>query len=70
MGGIFGSPPAPSSAPEPVQPDNSAEEEARAERLEDMTRRRRGRGSTIATSPRGLFALNDWVPKRKSLLGE
>ena len=70
MGGLFGSPSAPAPAAETVVEENTEEEEAREERLEDMARRRRGRSSTISTSDRGLFSQNDWVPRRKSLLGE
>jgi hypothetical protein len=70
MGGIFGSPKVPAPPPVPVVSDNSEDEEERKRRLEEMTRRRRGRASTITTSPRGLFGLNDWAPRRKTLLGE
>ena len=69
MGGLFGSPSVPAPAPA-VEPDNSAEEEERQRRLDELDRRRRGRRGMITTSPRGLFDLKDWVPQRKSLLGE
>lgn len=70
MGGLFGSTPAPAPpAPEPTPADDSAEKE-RQERIEALVRRRRGREATIATSPRGLLDMTDWLPRRKSLLGE
>jgi len=73
MGGLFFSP-KPPVLPAPAAPvvkdDGADEEKARRERLDLMDRRRRGRGATIATSPRGLLVIEDWVPRRKSLLGE
>lgn len=57
------SPPAP--APEP-----NTEEVERQKRLDALARKRRGLAGTVTTSPRGLLALSDWAPKRKSLLGE
>ncbi len=68
MGGFFSAPSPPPPMPVPEVPDR--EEEARKKRLEDMDRRRRGRGGTIATSPRGLLSLKDDTFRRKSLLGE
>lgn len=39
-------------------------------RKEALTRRQSGRVGTIATSSRGLLTTADWIPTRKSLLGE
>ena len=68
MGGLFSAPsmPAPLPMPKAVDP----EVEACKKRIEEIERRRRGRSGTIATSPRGLLALSDNLPRRKSLLGE
>lgn len=68
MGGLFSSP----SVPAPVveEPKDTTEEDERQRRLEDLDRRRRGRRGMVTTSPRGLFATKDWIPQRKSLLGE
>jgi hypothetical protein len=68
--GIFDlpSPSAPSLPSPATEPD--VEEVERQKRLDALARKRRGLPGTIATSPRGLLALSDWAPKRKSLLGE
>jgi hypothetical protein len=68
--GIFDlpSPSAPSPPPPATEPD--VEEVARQKRLDALARKRRGLAGTVTTSPRGLLALSDWAPKRKSLLGE
>lgn len=68
MGGLFKSPSPP--APEPVEIKDTSGEDERKRRLEDLDRRRRGRQGMITTSQRGLFETKDWVPQRKSLLGE
>ena len=68
MGGLFGSAPTPPPPP-PVPADDTAEKE-RQERIDALIRRRRGRETTIATSPRGLLDVTGWLPRRKSLLGE
>lgn len=39
-------------------------------RKEALTRRQSGRVGTIATSSRGLLTAAEWIPARKSLLGE
>lgn len=68
MGGFFSAPsPPPLPPPEPI-PNPGLEEEKR--RREMIERKRRGRRGTITTSPRGLLALNDVTPNRRSLLGE
>lgn len=69
MGGLFGSAPPP-PPPLPPQPTDDAAAKERQERIDALLRRRRGREATIATSPRGLLAAADWMPRRKSLLGE
>ncbi len=68
MGGLFSAPSPPSLPPPNPEPDPGVEEEKR--RQEMIERKRRGRRGTIATSPRGLFALNDVTSSRRSLLGE
>ena len=68
MGGLFGSAPTPPPPP-PVPADDTAEKE-RQERIDALIRRRRGRETTIATSPHGLLDVTGWLPRRKSLLGE
>lgn len=68
MGGLFGS--APTPPPPPPEPVDDTAAKEREERIESLVRRRRGREATIATSPRGLLTAADWVPRRKSLLGE
>lgn len=71
MGGFLPSPSAPSapSTPSPA-PEPDLKEVERQSRLDALARKRRGLAGTITTSPRGLLALSDWAPKRKSLLGE
>ncbi|MDX9863104.1 MAG: hypothetical protein RBS99_19520 [Rhodospirillales bacterium] len=69
MGGLFGSVPAPPPPPPPEPVDDTAARQRR-ERIEALVRRRRGREATVATSSRGLLEAADWVPRRKSLLGE
>ncbi len=55
MGGFF-SPPSPPPPPPPPEPATDPEAEDRARRLEAISRRRRGRAGTIATSERGVTA--------------
>lgn len=62
------SPSAP-SLPAPV-PEPNPEAVERQKRLDALARKRRGLAGTVTTSPRGLLAMSDWAPKRKSLLGE
>jgi hypothetical protein len=72
MGGFLPSPsPSPSapSLPSPA-PGPDLKEVERQNRLDALARKRRGLAGTVSTSPRGLLALTDWAPKRKSLLGE
>jgi hypothetical protein len=71
MGGFLPSPSAPSapSTPSPA-PEPDLKEIERQSRLDALARKRRGLAGTVTTSPRGLLALSDWAPKRKSLLGE
>lgn len=70
--GIFDSPPPSASAPSlpTPAPEPDLEEVDRKKRLDALARKRRGLAGTVTTSPRGLLALSDWAPKRKSLLGE
>jgi hypothetical protein len=83
MGGLFKSPkPTPAAQPvatiaappavtEPsVAAASDPEEAARRQRVQAMVQQRRGRASTITTSPRGLLISADNLPVRKSLLGE
>lgn len=83
MGGLFKSPKpkpvaqpvatvaAPAAVVAPVVPaESDAETAARRQRVQAMVQQRRGRASTIATSPRGLLISSGGVPVRKSLLGE
>lgn len=42
----------------------------RQHRQDALARVRAGRAGTIATSSRGLLTAADWLPTRKSLLGE
>jgi hypothetical protein len=68
--GIFDLPsPSAPSLPSPAT-EPSVEDVERQKRLDALARKRRGLAGTITTSPRGLLALSDWAPKRKSLLGE
>jgi hypothetical protein len=70
MGGFLPSPsPSAPSLPSPA-PEPDLKEVERQSRLDALARKRRGLAGTITTSPRGLLALSDWAPKRKSLLGE
>jgi hypothetical protein len=62
------SPSAPSLPSPTTEPD--VEEVERKKRLDALARKRRGLAGTVTTSPRGLLALGDWAPRRKSLLGE
>ena len=47
-----------------------SEKEASTLRAENIARRTRGRAGTVKTSFGGLLGRNDFVPTRKSLLGE
>jgi hypothetical protein len=70
MGGFLPSPsPSAPSTPSPA-PEPDLKEIERQSRLDALARKRRGLAGTVTTSPRGLLALSDWAPKRKSLLGE
>lgn len=59
-----------------AQPQTAAAATAQAtaaeseRRKEALVRQRSGRTGTIATSSRGLLTAADWLPARKSLLGE
>lgn len=70
MGGLLGGNQPSSPPPTPLPPTTAAdpEEEARKERLEAISRNRRGLFGTIATSERGVLDTSDGQPK--SLLGE
>lgn len=80
MGSIISKPKAPSlppvSAPSgPSEAEIRAKEEqarkdAEATRAEELARARRGMGSTITTSYRGVLDGSDIAPRRKTLLGE
>ena len=65
-----------SQSPPPAQPQTAAAAAAVTEaaqtqhRQEALTRVRAGRAGTIATSSRGLLTAAEWMPTRKSLLGE
>ena len=74
MGGLI-NPPSPSSrsipAPTPAPlPAENTDQADRQRRVDAFARQRAGRAGTIVTSPRGLLMTSDWVPTRKSLLGE
>lgn len=69
MAALFSAPKPPPPPPPPL-PLPDLDEEERQRRLAAIERRRRGRAGTIATSERGLLALADGAPRRKSLLGE
>lgn len=70
MGGLINSPSPPSSKPAPTPPAEDTEQADRQRRVDALARQRAGRAGTIVTSPRGLLMTSDWVPTRKSLLGE
>jgi hypothetical protein len=84
MGGLFKAitPPTPKAqsnpqpaaqAATPTAATTEADAPAASEserRKEALTRRQSGRVGTIATSSRGLLTTADWIPTRKSLLGE
>lgn len=72
MGGLINPPSPPSSrpTPAPTPPPPNAEQADRQQRVDALARQRAGRAGTIVTSPRGLPTTSDWVPTRKSLLGE
>jgi hypothetical protein len=53
-----------------VASTSDPEEAARRQRVQAMVQQRRGRASTITTSPRGLLISTGNLPVRKSLLGE
>lgn len=72
MGGLIKAttPPSP-KLPQPqavAQVDTVAAERDR--RKEALARQRSGRAGTITTSSRGLLTAAEWLPERKSLLGE
>jgi hypothetical protein len=56
------------SAPQPTPQASAPMPEAPAENAEAP--RRRNASQTILTSFRGVLSPGDWVPARKSLLGE
>lgn len=56
----------PAATPQAEAPEPSESER----RKEALTQRQSGRVGTIATSSRGLLTAADWIPARKSLLGE
>lgn len=71
MGALVKTPSVPKAAtpsiPAAQATTNDVEREAREAVL---ARLRRAQLDTLATSPKGLLSLADWVPQRKSLLGE
>lgn len=69
MGGLFKAPTPSASSATPTAQVDTAEQE-REQRVEALRRQRAGREGTITTSDRGLLSSADWVPQRKSLLGE
>jgi hypothetical protein len=72
MGGLINPPSPPSSKPTPTPTPlpQDVEQADRQRRVDALARQRAGRAGTIVTSPRGLLLTSDWVPTRKSLLGE
>ena len=62
----------PQQQPLPQSPAATAQAAAAESerRKEALVRQRSGRAGTIATSSRGLLTAADWLPARKSLLGE
>jgi hypothetical protein len=82
MGGMFKAitPPTPKATQSVVQPQAQAPSQVQAtattvevekeRRKEALARQHSGRAGTIATSPRGLLLPAEWLPARKSLLGE
>ena len=68
MGAIFSPPDSPPPPPPPIAGPDPAEE-ARKARLEALKRRRRGRGSTIRTSLRGVLQPNSGEQNGKTKLG-
>jgi len=75
MGGFMkiATPSTPSPAPvvaAPAAATVNTEQADRQRRLDALSRQRAGRAGTIATSSRGLLIPTDWMPQRKSLLGE
>ena len=68
MGGLTRAPQAPAApAPTPVV-DTTVDKTQ--QRLDQLERRRRGRGGTIQTSERGLVTTNAKAAQKKTLLGE
>ena len=80
MGRIVSKPKAPSLPPPvtssgPTEAEKKAKEEqarkdAESTRAEELARARRGIGSTITTSYRGVLDGSEVAPRRKTLLGE
>ncbi|MBK8174225.1 MAG: hypothetical protein IPK66_02730 [Rhodospirillales bacterium] len=70
MGGLIkaATPPKVQSVATSTAVDTASEERQR--RLDALERARAGRAGTITTSPRGMLVTAEWVPQRKSLLGE
>ncbi len=74
MGGFLKIPtPSTQSTPSVATTSSStvdAEKAARQRRVEALERQQAGRAGTITTTSRGLLLPSDWIPQRKSLLGE
>jgi len=70
MGGILPTPKAPALPTYTPLPEVDTRADEMALRLDAMERRRRGRGSTVLTSQRGLVRQNEGTPQKKTLLGE
>jgi hypothetical protein len=73
MGGLLKapSPSTPqSAAAAPVAAVVESDQSDRQRRLDALARQRAGRSGTIVTSARGLLTSAEWLPQRKSLLGE
>lgn len=74
MGGLFKAktPSSPQVTPSAAAATAAAAAEAAESerRKEALARARTGRAGTITTSDRGLLTTADWLPERKSLLGE
>lgn len=76
MGGLIKAPSTKATTAAAASVDTSAQTAAAAEkaaqerRIAALEQQRAGRAGTITTSDRGLLDTADWVPQRKTLLGE
>ena len=74
MGGLLKAPspstPQSAAAAAPVAAVVQSGQSDRQRRLDALARQRAGRSGTIVTSARGLLTSAEWMPQRKSLLGE